>query len=280
MPRRCTICDHVKRNAIETALNSGTPFRNIAAEFQVTSSSVFRHREHIELQSQVKPTATSSNGNGHHATLTRHDETPIEPDETTPELSPRQELFVAAYVGDMSVGRILNATEAARAAGYAGNDNVLGVQGHRLLKVPKVRSAISERLAALHVHMGADEVLAELARIGRTDWGDLVEVKYGKDGDVIFAQLRLTDKLKALDLLGKYHSLFTDTVIEQRVTVILAEKAQGMYRRLREELGAVARDLSDDELAGWAARVLDVPVEMVSSGITNPSRLLESRTGT
>ena len=48
MARRCTICDHPERTAIDKALVAGMPFRKLAARFSVSSSAAFRHkREHL-----------------------------------------------------------------------------------------------------------------------------------------------------------------------------------------------------------------------------------------
>jgi hypothetical protein len=44
MPRTCTICKHSERGAIDTALVSGEPFRNIAARFATSSTALFRHK--------------------------------------------------------------------------------------------------------------------------------------------------------------------------------------------------------------------------------------------
>jgi phage terminase small subunit len=52
-------------------------------------------------------------------------------------LTPKQRKFIEAYTG--------NATEAARIAGYQGDDNVLGVTGYDLLRNPKIAQAIAER---------------------------------------------------------------------------------------------------------------------------------------
>lgn len=61
-------------------------------------------------------------------------------------LSPRQQAFVEAYLGEAS----LNATEAYKAAGYKiANDNVAAVEGARLLRNPKITKAIAERRKTL-----------------------------------------------------------------------------------------------------------------------------------
>jgi phage terminase small subunit len=55
-------------------------------------------------------------------------------------LTPKQQAFVAAYVGEARG----NATQAARLAGYSGSDRTLQVTGHEVLSNPKVSQAIAE----------------------------------------------------------------------------------------------------------------------------------------
>ncbi len=43
MPRRCTICTHKSRSKIDQALVERQPFRNIAAQFGVSTSALVRH---------------------------------------------------------------------------------------------------------------------------------------------------------------------------------------------------------------------------------------------
>ncbi len=45
MGRRCTICDHPKRQEIDKALLSGLSFRKIGKRFDVNPSSAYRHRQ-------------------------------------------------------------------------------------------------------------------------------------------------------------------------------------------------------------------------------------------
>ena len=45
MPRRCTICDHSQRQAIEKALISGLPYRALAKRWGVTPSALVRHNQ-------------------------------------------------------------------------------------------------------------------------------------------------------------------------------------------------------------------------------------------
>jgi hypothetical protein len=48
MPRRCTVCDHLKSHSIDEALVSGTPYRSVAKRFGLSESAVYRHKvEHL-----------------------------------------------------------------------------------------------------------------------------------------------------------------------------------------------------------------------------------------
>lgn len=100
-------------------------------------------------------------------------------------MNPKQQAFVRAYLGSAHG----NATKAAIAAGYS--ERSAHVQGCELLKHPKVREAIDKR--AEKADITAESILQELR-------------------SVAFAQVDLkgSDKLKALDLLGKYRKLWND----------------------------------------------------------------------
>lgn len=48
MPRRCSVCDHPDRPAVDAALVAGEPFRNVAARFRLSTSALVRHKtDHI-----------------------------------------------------------------------------------------------------------------------------------------------------------------------------------------------------------------------------------------
>lgn len=117
-------------------------------------------------------------------------------------LTGKELAFALAYTGEAR----FNGTKAARLAGYAGADNVLAMTASRLLRKDKVSAFIDARLA--EAKMTSDEVLTELATIARAPWKDFVEVEYGGDGEPVKARLKLTDKIKTLELLGKHHRLF------------------------------------------------------------------------
>ena len=65
-------------------------------------------------------------------------------------LTLKQQRFVEAFDG--------NATAAARAAGYKGSDNTLGVTAHDLLKLPKIQAAIAARKPSPEAAAAATEI--------------------------------------------------------------------------------------------------------------------------
>jgi len=133
-----------------------------------------------------------------------------------------------------------NATEAARRAGYVGNEESLRVIGHENLTKPNISEYIEKRIS--EKAMSADEVLLRLGEIARGSlkpftktrdddiWPDLTseaaqenfhllkKIKPkrrvgGKPGDEWVEteiEIETHDPLKALELLGKHHKLFTD----------------------------------------------------------------------
>ena len=154
-------------------------------------------------------------------------------------LTIKQFLFAEGYL------ETLNATEAARRAGYKGNDNVLAGVGHDNLRKPKIRTYIDERLK--EKVMSAEEALTLLSQQAKgVDVTQFVEMRefYERDdqGDLVLADERLhidldkiremglghlikgisqtsggirvqwVDPQKALELMGRYHKLFTDRV--------------------------------------------------------------------
>lgn len=73
-------------------------------------------------------------------------------------LTDKQRAFCEHYM------QCWNATEAARRAGYRGDDNTLGVVGYENLRKPKIEEYIEERMD--QISMSTNEVLKRL-----TDWG-------------------------------------------------------------------------------------------------------------
>ncbi len=115
-------------------------------------------------------------------------------------LTLKQQLFVESYLGAAKG----NATEAARMAGYKQPQ----MQGPRLMQKDEIASRVRARVE--QAAMSADEVLKELSEIGRAEWKHFLQVMTNRNGETIDAKIVLKDKVTALELLGKYHKLFTD----------------------------------------------------------------------
>lgn len=101
-------------------------------------------------------------------------------------LTYKQRRFVAAYSG--------NATQAAREAGYSGSDETLATAGTRLLRNDEIRSALTKR-----------ETTASKGPIATRAERQAFWTKVVDDPAV-----KMTDRLKASELLGKSEADFVD----------------------------------------------------------------------
>jgi phage terminase small subunit len=146
------------------------------------------------------------------------------------QLTDKQEMFVIEYL------KCFNATKAAKAAGYS--EKTAYSIGSELLNKPEVTSRIR---AYMEKHaMSAHEVLFHLGQIARGDMDDIIDSKGSidmfkareagrtnlikrvktksittadKDGegsDIFESDTEAYDRMKALELIGKYHAMFTD----------------------------------------------------------------------
>jgi phage terminase small subunit len=106
------------------------------------------------------------------------------------QLTGKQQAFVDAYFALR-----FNGTEAARQAGYAGDDNTLAATASRMLRNNKIRSAIDKRFK--QTKMGPDEVLGRLSYIATGSMEDFV------DPDSCTLDLKKAQKAKALGLIKK-----------------------------------------------------------------------------
>jgi phage terminase small subunit len=143
------------------------------------------------------------------------------------ELSTKRKAFIAAYLGDARG----NATEAARIAGYAKPKQ----EGSRLLSNADIAAQVSQHVAEKFAT--ADDVLKELADVAFADWRDFVDVlAYDREGRPLKVKMDLTNKVKALELLGKHHQLFADridlnvTVREHRVIGVPQNEIEAVFR--------------------------------------------------
>ena len=111
----------------------------------------------------------------------------------TQSLTAKQQCFVAEYLVD------LNATQAAIRAGYS--EKTARAMGHENLTKPDIEEAIAEALKErrLRTEITQDRVLEELAAIGFAEVPEETDV-------------RVSDKLVALEKLAKHLGMFTERV--------------------------------------------------------------------
>ena len=139
----------------------------------------------------------------------------------------KHEILVQEYLID------LNQTQAAIRAGYS--PKTATVQAHEIFTKPYVRARVEELLAerAKRTGVNQDRIIRELARVAFVNAAEVVSMKDAMlledaseddtaaiasvkvkvmSGDVegVEREVRFSDKLKALELLGKHLGMFTD----------------------------------------------------------------------
>lgn len=152
---------------------------------------------------------------------------------TETKLTGKQEAFIAFYLGDARQ----NATEAARLAGYAGNDKTLGVVGCENLAKPKIAAAIQQWRDAVR-----QQGIASLEyRVNRLDelerkYFDLIAARraaYGKDADVIGGDTGLVIKQYKMVGGGENAMLVEEYVAD----VAVSREIRAIYDDVAKELG-------------------------------------------
>lgn len=151
----------------------------------------------------------------------------------TKRLSPKRGLFIEEYLVDVDG----NGKRAAIAAGFA--EKSAAVTASRLLRDPEIAAVIADRVAkrAKKLELTGERVLQELALIAFNDPGRLYDAEGNripvhlldedtrralasvedetiktKSQTVRTQRVKLADKIRAGELLGKYFKLFTDRV--------------------------------------------------------------------
>ncbi|WP_099974240.1 terminase small subunit [Lactobacillus terrae] len=125
-------------------------------------------------------------------------------------MTPKQELFVTEYLKD------LNATQAAIRAGYS--EKTAYSQGQRLLKNVEVKSAIEQQMKSVNKKIIADaeEVMTFLTDTMR---GNTTSQELTNTGEVVEITASMPQRLKAAELMGKRHALFTDKVEQTNTNI-------------------------------------------------------------
>lgn len=168
-------------------------------------------------------------------------------------MTAKQKRFCEEYLID------LNATQAAIRAGYS-PETAKSVGSENLTK-PDLRARIDAEIAKRSRRTGvsADRVVRELAKIAFVNAADIIDpdtatvrpdaseedkaciaaVKFrsssGESADSVEREIRLCDKLKALELLGKHLGMFTD-----RLTV--STPSDGCLADILKQLGGPGED--------------------------------------
>lgn len=157
-------------------------------------------------------------------------------------LTSKQQRFVEEYLVD------LNATQAAIRAGYS--TKTANEIGNENLSKPSIRMYIDQAIAERSKRTGInqDRVIRELARLAFVNANDVIDIdeatlKEGaseddtaaiasvkvkviptKEGEGVEREIKLADKIRALELLGKHLGMFTDKVkIEGSVPVQIVD---------------------------------------------------------
>jgi phage terminase small subunit len=143
-------------------------------------------------------------------------------------LTAKQKRFIEEYLID------LNATQAAIRAGYS--PHTAKEIGSENLSKPHIRARVDQALAERSKRTGInqDRVLMELAKIALVNPGNLIDFAEAtvkgeakeddlaaiqsvkvktiptEDGDIVEREVRLYDKNRALELLGRHLGMFAD----------------------------------------------------------------------
>lgn len=102
-----------------------------------------------------------------------------------------------------------NATESYKKAGYrANNDNIAAVEGKKLLRNPKIKPYIDERLKEIESKKTAtqQEVLEYLSSVMRGEQWEQTLIGRGQGfQEITYIDVSAKDRLKAADILNKIH---------------------------------------------------------------------------
>lgn len=152
-------------------------------------------------------------------------------------MTEKNKRFVEEYLID------LNATQAAIRAGYS--PSTAGSIGNEILKKPEISKAIAQAMAERSKRTGVsqDRIVRELAKIAFASLPDIVDtfdgsviasadrddlaciqsIKVKQSEDFTEREVRLADKMRALELLGKHLGMFKDRL---EVSGLDAEKSK------------------------------------------------------
>ncbi|HFU3983762.1 TPA: terminase small subunit [Streptococcus suis] len=122
-----------------------------------------------------------------------------------------------------------NATEAYKKAGYrVSSDRVASVEGHKLLRNPKIKCYIDERLEELKSEKVANqqEVLEYLTSVMRGQTQEQTLCSIGELGQqVIDIDVGAKDRIKAAELIGKRYGIWTDKqeITQKNIEIVVGD---------------------------------------------------------
>lgn len=143
-------------------------------------------------------------------------------------MTKKQKRFVEEYLID------LNATQAAIRAGYS--PDTAQEQSSRLLSNVMIKAAVDQEMAERSKRTGinADRIVRELAKIALVNTGKVINVEdatirddatdddlaavqsvkvkksYSETGEMTEREVRMSDKVRALELLGRHLGMWND----------------------------------------------------------------------
>ncbi|HAP5399631.1 TPA: terminase small subunit [Enterococcus faecalis] len=134
-------------------------------------------------------------------------------------MTDKQQIFADEYLKD------LNGTRAYKVA-YPNvkKDSVAAANATRLLRNAKVKTYIDKQLEKMHNERTADaqEVLEYLTAVMRGEYKEATLIGVGEGAQaVVDIDVGAKDRLKAAELLGKRHALFTDKVDLQTGDIVI-----------------------------------------------------------
>ena len=163
-------------------------------------------------------------------------------------MTKKQKRFIEEYLID------LNATQAAIRAGYS-SDTAYSI-GNENMKKPEIKACIDKAMAerSRRTAVNADRVLMELAKVAFVNASDVIDADtatvkadalpedtvaiqsvkvktFGEDG--LEREIKMADKLKALELLGKHLGMFKDKVVLSGSLETEKTKLDDLIRQMR-----------------------------------------------
>lgn len=163
------------------------------------------------------------------------------------DLTPKQLAWANAYL------ETFNKTEAARRAGYEGNDVTLASVGYENFRKPQIEEYLRDRLN--EKVMSADEALALLSEQARGSLGEFAEVQVLADLED-HPKARLVKSLTSdvyEDKAGKVHYKARIELYDSQSAIVNVLKVHGKFKETTTNLNLDLSQLTNEQLQRIAA---------------------------